>query len=110
MSLGFILTCGGFVTTKSMQIIGIWGQPIPRLFAVGDVARNLTPTAEMRETRLARGFVLGWVVGETAATGRLEKSYHGKGTFGRQLPENKKVDLSMPIISIEGWQQKDSRL
>ncbi len=110
MSVGVSLTCGGFLTTKSMQVIDIWGKPIPKLFAVGDVAGGLTPTAEMGGTHLGGGFVLGWVAGKAAATGLLEKPHHGKGTFGQQLVKNKNVDLSMPIISVEGWQQKGSKL
>lgn len=100
MSVGVSLTCGGFVTTKSMQVIDIWGKPIPKLFAVGDVAGGLTPTAEMGGTHLGGGFVLGWVAGKAAATGELEPSHHGKATFGQQLAKNKNVDLSMPIINV----------
>jgi fumarate reductase flavoprotein subunit len=106
MSVGVSLTCGGFVTTKSMQVIDIWGKAIPKLFAVGDVAGGLTPTGEICGTHLGGGFVLGWVAGRLAATGQLEKSHLPMGTFGQQLPKNRNVDLTMPIISFEGWQQK----
>jgi hypothetical protein len=61
------------------------------------------PNTEMGGTHLGGGFVLGWVAGRAAATGVLEKSHHAKGTFGQQFAKNKNVDLSVPIISVEGW-------
>jgi hypothetical protein len=50
------------------------------------------------------------VAGKVPATGMLEKSHHAKGTFVQQLAKNKNADLSMPIISVEGWEQKGSKL
>ena len=104
MVVGVSLTCGGFVTTKSMQVVDIWGNTIPKLFAVGDAAGGVTPTAEMGGTHLGGGFVLGWVAGTAAATGKLEPSHHSKGTFGQQLAKDANVDLSMPIVSVNAAQ------
>lgn len=101
---GVSLTCGGFVTTLSMQVVDVWGKPIPGLFAVGDCAGGLTPTAEMGGTHLGGGFVLGWEAARAAVTGDL-KEPHTVGTFGQEVEKKKGVDLSMPIISVDAQQQ-----
>ena len=64
MILGMSLICGGLRTILSMQVIDIFGQPIPDLFAVGDVAGGFTPTAEMGGTHLGDAFVHGWRAGK----------------------------------------------
>ena len=102
---GVSLTCGGFVTTLSMQVVDIWGQPIPGLFAAGDCAGGLTPTAEMGGTHLGGGFVLGWEAARAAVTGDL-KAPHTLGIFGQNVEKPKGVDMSMPIISVDAQQQK----
>ncbi|KAF2093871.1 FAD/NAD(P)-binding domain-containing protein [Rhizodiscina lignyota] len=61
MVTGVGLTCGGFATTRSMQVVNALGRPIEGLFAVGDTAGGFTPTESMGGTHLGGGFVLGWV-------------------------------------------------
>ncbi|KIW94133.1 uncharacterized protein Z519_05449 [Cladophialophora bantiana CBS 173.52] len=97
---GVSLTCGGFRTTTSLQVIDVFGEPIPGLFAVGDVAGGLTPTAEMGGTHLGGGFVHGWRAGKAVATGQLAKTHHKEGrTFGQFVPQKATLELKIPIIS-----------
>ena len=99
MIVGVSLTCGGFVTTKSMQILDVWGKPIPGLFAAGDCAGGLTPTAEMGGTHLGGGFVLGWIAGKAIVTGELAAP-HTKGTFGQEQPRFVNAGAGIPIVSV----------
>lgn len=109
MIAGVSLTCGGFLVTKSMQVVDVWGDPIPGLFAAGDCAGGFTPTAEMGGTHLGGGFVFGWIAGEAAATGRLAAP-HTTATFGQHQPKDQNVDLSMPIINVAASEALPAKL
>jgi len=98
MVVGVSLSVGGFVTTASMQVVDVFGNPIPGLFAVGDCAGGLTPTAEMGGTHLGGGFVLGWVAGQAIVTGKLAAP-HKKGTFGQHVSKSNQSDIRMPVIN-----------
>lgn len=100
------LTCGGFRTTTSMQVIDVFGQPIPGLFAVGDVAGGFAPTAEMGGTHLGGGFVHGWRAGRAVAKGNLTESHWAGGVFGQFVPQRNKLELPIPIINVDTSQQR----
>ena len=86
MHTGASLTCGGFRTTKSMQIVhAIDGKPIPGLFAAGDVSGGFTVTADVGGTHLGGGIVLGWATGEAAAKGQFSEP-HTECDFQKSLP------------------------
>jgi succinate dehydrogenase/fumarate reductase flavoprotein subunit len=97
MIAGVSLTVGGFVTTDTMQVVDVFGNVITGLFAVGDVAGGLTPTAEMGGTHLGGGFVLGWLAGKAVATGQKSSS-HSAAPFNQVVDDQKKV--SGPIITV----------
>ncbi|KFZ15700.1 hypothetical protein V502_05443 [Pseudogymnoascus sp. VKM F-4520 (FW-2644)] len=101
MISGVSLSVGGFVTTETMQVVDVFGQVIPGLFAVGDCAGGLTPTAEMGGTHLGGGFVLGWVAGRAAATGQNSLP-HTSATFGQSMDQ--RVQMSGPIINVAAAQ------
>lgn len=101
MLQGISLTCGGFVTTASLQVVNIFGLPISGLFAVGDVAGGFVVTAEMGGTHLGGGFVHGWRAGRAAATGQLAESHHTKPTFGQALPQTTSLAVRTPIINAD---------
>ncbi len=106
MTVGISLTCGGFTTTKSMQVVDIWGKPVPGLFAAGDCAGGNNPTAEMGGTHLGGGFVLGWEAGRAAATGSDLAKPHRAGCFGQFVEKDRNVQLNMPIIgTVDAAQQ-----
>ncbi|KAL3441404.1 FAD binding domain-containing protein [Aspergillus insuetus] len=100
MVVGINLTCGGFVTTKSMQVVDVWGKPIPGLFAVGDCAGGLTPTAEMGGTHLGGGFVFGWIAGRAAVKGDELTPPHTQPTFGQVVVRPASGAAGIPIISV----------
>lgn len=97
MIAGVSLTVGGFVTTDTMQVVNVFGEVIPGLFAVGDVAGGLTPTAEMGGTHLGGGFTLGWLAGKAVAAGQKSSS-HSAAPFNQVVDDHKKV--SGPIITV----------
>lgn len=106
MIVGISLTCGGFRTTTSMQVVDVFGEPISGLFAVGDVAGGFTPTAEMGGTHLGGGFVHGWRAGKAAATGQLAKSHHTDGgVFNQHVPQKTNLELRIPIITVATAEQ-----
>ena len=105
---GVSLTCGGFVTTLSMQVVDVWGRAIAGLFAAGDCAGGLTPTAEMGGTHLGGGFVLGWEAGRAAARGEYSEP-HTRATFGQVVQRREEVDMSMPIVSVDAHQQQQQK-
>jgi fumarate reductase flavoprotein subunit len=98
--VGVGLSVGGFVTTESMQVVDVFGVPIPGLFAVGDCAGGLTLTSEMGGTHLGGGSVLRWVAGKAAATEQLAATYT-EATFGQHLSKGLRVDVRMAIISVD---------
>lgn len=101
MVTGISLTVGGFVTTKTMQVVNIFGELVPGLFAVGDCAGGLTPTAEMGGTHLGGGFVFGWIAGSAAATGKTSLP-HTRPTFGQFI--EKRAQITGPIINVRAAQ------
>ena len=111
MMVGVSLTCGGFATTLSMQVVDVWGKTIPGLFAVGDCAGGMTPTAEMGGTHLGGAFVTGWTAGEVAASGKGMKQPHTKPVFGQWVSKDDNVRLDMPIVgNVDAAQQAISKL
>ncbi|KAF9885365.1 hypothetical protein FE257_012982 [Aspergillus nanangensis] len=106
MMVGVSLTCGGFVTTKSMQVVDVWGKPILGLFAAGDCAGGMTPTAEMGGTHLGAGFVFGWIAGKAIVTGEL-LAPHTKGTFGQEQPRSSaNAGVGIPIVNVPAAHMK----
>ncbi len=100
---GISLTVGGFVTTETMQVVDVFGEVIPGLFAVGDCAGGMTPTAEMGGTHLGGGFVLGWVAGEAAAK-ETKSAPHTKATFGQFVTNDAAGKVKQPIITVAASQ------
>lgn len=69
MVLGVNFCCGGFRVTNSMQVISVFGVPIPGLYAAGDCVGGLNPVSDLGGIHLAGGFTLGRVAGAAAARG-----------------------------------------
>ncbi|KIW48849.1 uncharacterized protein PV06_01410 [Exophiala oligosperma] len=106
METGISLTCGGFRTTTSMQVVDIFGEPMPGLFAVGDTTGGFTVTAEMGGTHLGGGFVFGWRAGHAVATGQLAESHHkGEKVFGQSVPQRVTLSIRVPIINVATVEQ-----
>ena len=103
MVAGISLTVGGFVITETIQVVNIFGEVVPGLFAVSDCAGGLTPTAERGGTHLGGGFVMGWVAGGAAATGKTSLP-HTRPVFGQFI--RKEEQISGPIINVAAEEVK----
>ncbi len=68
---------GGFRTTPGMQVVDVFGDAIPGLYAAGDCAGGLNACAEMGGIHLGGGFTLGRVAGQSAARGLDGGPGHG---------------------------------
>lgn len=64
---GINFSCGGFRTTTAMQVVDVFGAPIPGLFAAGDCASGLNSAADLGGLHICGAFTLGRVAGDAAA-------------------------------------------
>lgn len=70
MIVGSNFVSGGMRVNEAMQVVDVFGEGIPGLYAAGDTVGGLNPTAELGGMRLAGGFTLGRIAGTSAAEGR----------------------------------------
>ena len=70
MIVGSNFVCGGMRVNTAMQVVNVFGESIPGLYAAGDSVGGLNPTAELGGMRLCGGFTLGRVAGHAVAEGR----------------------------------------
>ena len=71
MVTGINFPAGGFRVTGDTQVIDVFGDPIPGLFAVGDCAGGISPTIGMGGMRISAALTLGRVAGRAIATGSV---------------------------------------
>lgn len=95
MVVGVNFVSGGFSVTSSMQVVDVFGTPLPGLFAAGDCAGGLNPTADLGGMRIAGGLTLGRVAGRAAALG-TGSSEHFPTAFGAFSPSQ--VNTTMEIV------------
>jgi succinate dehydrogenase/fumarate reductase flavoprotein subunit len=101
MIVGVNFVAGGFTTTRSMQVVDVFGDAITGLYAAGDCAGGLNPVADLGGIRIAGGLTLGRVAGAAAAA--RESSEPGKPTaFGAYLPSN--VNTKLELFHLQGRQ------
>lgn len=74
---GINFSCGGFRTTARMQVLDVFGDPIPGLFAAGDCASGLNSAADMGGLRICGGLTLGRIAGQSAARHTDDRINHG---------------------------------
>lgn len=81
MVVGVNFCSGGFRVTQSMQVLDVFGAPVPGLYAAGDCVGGLNAAADLGGIRISGGFTLGRVAGTAAASGtsstRLRPSVQG---------------------------------
>lgn len=70
MVVGSNFVSGGMRVNTAMQVVDVFGEPIPGLYAAGDCVGGLNPTAELGGMRLCGGFTLGRIAGRAAVEGR----------------------------------------
>lgn len=85
MVVGSNFVSGGVRVTSAMQVVDVFGEAIPGLYAAGDSVGGLNPTAELGGMRLCGGFTLGRVAGHAVAKG-LTGEISGTALQGAFLP------------------------
>lgn len=97
MVLGVNFCCGGFRVTNSMQVINVFGEPIPGLYAAGDCVGGFNPIADLGGIHLAGGFTLGRVAGGAAARG-TDDGRDYRTVQGAHLPSM--VDRKLALVHL----------
>lgn len=97
MVVGVNFCAGGFRVTQSMQVIDIFGDPIPGLFAAGDCVGGLNPVSDLGGIHISGGFTLGRVAGRAVAR-RLEDTGHHPTVQGACLPSM--VDMKLALVHL----------
>ena len=72
MITGINFPAGGFRVNADLQVLNVYGEPIPKLFAVGDCSGGLGPVIGMGGMRITPALTLGRVVGRKIATQKFE--------------------------------------
>ncbi|MEU8250324.1 FAD-binding protein [Nonomuraea sp. NPDC048916] len=85
MVIGVNFVSGGFRVTRRLQVLDVFGAPIPGLFAAGDCLGGLSATADLGGTRISGGFTLGRLAGRAAASGEEDTGNRGS-VQGAYLP------------------------
>jgi len=60
-------TYGGLRVNAGMQVLNIWGDPIPGLFAAGEIMGGLHGESYMTGSALGKALIFGRIAGESAA-------------------------------------------
>ncbi len=81
MVIGINFPAGGFRVTLDTQVIDVFGDPIPGLFAVGDCVGGISPTIGLGGMKISAALTLGRIAGRTIASGQLGDS-GGRGVAG----------------------------
>jgi succinate dehydrogenase/fumarate reductase flavoprotein subunit len=85
MVVGSNFVSGGMRVNTAMQVVNVFAEAIPGLYAAGDSVGGLNPTAELGGMRLCGGFTLGRVAGHAVAEGRTGE-ISGPALQGSFLP------------------------
>ncbi len=88
MHIGINFPAGGFRTTKQANVINVFGQPIPGLYAVGDCAGGINPTIGLGGMRISAALTLGRIAGQAIAAGRKEETNNISGVQGKGADES----------------------
>lgn len=97
MVVGVNFCAGGFRVTQSMQVIDVFGDPIPGLFAAGDCVGGLNPVSDLGGIHISGGFTLGRVAGRAVARG-VKDTDHRPSVQGAHLPSM--VDMKLALVHL----------
>ena len=98
MVVGINFPAGGFRVTLDTQVIDVFGDPIPGLFAVGDCAGGISPTIGLGGMRISAALTLGRIAGRTIAIG-VEKAFNQDGLD--EAPALEKTDMTIPVLDVD---------
>jgi succinate dehydrogenase/fumarate reductase flavoprotein subunit len=94
MITGINFPAGGFRVNTDLQVLNVYGEPIPKLFAVGDCSGGLGPVIGMGGMRITPALTLGRVAGRKIATQKFECSPSTE-RIDDYIPSN---TLKVPVI------------
>ena len=110
MITGINFPAGGFRVNADLQVLNVYGEPIPKLFAVGDCSGGLGPVIGMGGMRITPALTLGRVAGRKIATQKFECSPNSE-RLDEYIPSNtmkvpslmiNPVEKTFPQLLIEG--------
>jgi succinate dehydrogenase/fumarate reductase flavoprotein subunit len=81
MVVGINFPAGGFRVTLDSQVIDVFGDPIPGLFAVGDCVGGISPTIGLGGMKISAALTLGRIAGRVIATDQV-RAEAGTGLAG----------------------------
>ena len=94
MITGINFPAGGFRVNADLQVLNVYGEPIPKLFAVGDCSGGLGPVIGMGGMRITPALTLGRVAGRKIATQNFECSPNPE-RLDSYIPSN---EMKVPVI------------
>lgn len=94
MIVGINFPAGGFRVNGDLQVLNVYGEPIPKLYAVGDCTGGLGPVIGMGGMRITPALTLGRVAGRKIALQEFGISAKPQQS-GEYLPSN---TLRVPVI------------
>ncbi|MEJ2887471.1 FAD-dependent oxidoreductase [Actinomycetospora aeridis] len=95
---GINFCCGGFRVTSDLQVLDVFGDAIPGLFAAGDCVGGLNPVSDLGGIHISGGFTLGRLAGRAAA--RDVRGGGGHGTvLHAQLPGM--LDARIALVQLD---------
>lgn len=97
MVIGVNFCAGGFRVTPSMQVIDVFGVPVPGLYAAGDCVGGLNPVSDLGGIHIAGGFTLGRVAGRSAAQAVTDAGRYPT-VQGAHLPSM--VDTTLALVHL----------
>jgi hypothetical protein len=95
MVTGINFPAGGFRVTGDTQVIDVFGDPIPGLFAVGDCVGGISPTIGMGGMRISAALTLGRVAGRAIATGSVTSV---RATALAGAPALPSTSMTIPVV------------
>lgn len=96
MMEGVNFSCGGFRTTERMQVINVFGEAIPGLYAAGDTTAGLNAAAGMMGLHISGAFTQGRIAGRAAAAPVPDTADYGSLLEGGQDWQAGEADSSGP--------------
>lgn len=88
MVVGINFPAGGFRVTRDTQVIDVFGEPIPGLFAVGDCVGGISPTIGLGGMKISAALTLGRIAGRVIATDAVGEAGDGGVVGAPAVPAN----------------------
>ncbi|GAA4938348.1 fumarate reductase flavoprotein subunit [Actinomycetospora succinea] len=95
---GINFCCGGFRVTTDLQVLDVFGDAIPGLFAAGDCVGGLNPVSDLGGIHISGGFTLGRLAGRAAARDVRGGGGHGS-VLHAQLPGM--LDTRIALVQLD---------